>query len=93
MHGENIGSWKLFVAFLKFKYIFSDIEVVEAALDLVLSCCVLHEMNRQNLVKNGLLDKLDAVFDKNKIQGKILAYPDVLLGLSLLHIIIRGSGF
>ena len=28
-------------------------------------------MNRQNLVKNGLLDKLDAVFDKNKIQGMI----------------------
>ena len=25
-------------------------------------------MNRQNLVKNGLLQKLDAVFDKNKIQ-------------------------
>ena len=27
-------------------------------------------MNRQNLVKNGLLDKLDAVFDKCSIQGK-----------------------
>ena len=26
-------------------------------------------MNRQNLVKNGLLDKLDAVFVGNEIQG------------------------
>ena len=49
----------------------------------MLSCCVLHEMNRQNLVKNGLLDKLDAVFDKNKIQGKIWSDPDVVLGLFL----------
>ena len=37
----------------------------------MLSCCVLHEMNRQNLVKNGLLDKLDAVFVGNEIQGNV----------------------
>ena len=28
-------------------------------------------MNRQNLVKNGLLDKLDAVFVRNEIQGNV----------------------
>lgn len=45
-----------------------ELQVTQATLDFVLSCCVLHEMNRQNLVKNGLLDKLDAVFDKCSIQ-------------------------
>jgi len=44
-------------------------EVIESTLDYVLSCCVLHEMNRQNLVKNGLLDKLDGVFVGNEIQA------------------------
>ena len=44
-------------------------EVIESTLDFVLSSCVLHEMNRQNLMKNGLLEKLDSVFDQNKIQG------------------------
>ena len=28
-------------------------------------------MNRQNLVKNGLLDKLDGVFVGNEIQGNV----------------------
>ena len=53
-------------------YVFSEAEVVQATLDMILSCCVLHEMNRQNLVKNGLLQKLDAVFDKNEIQGDFI---------------------
>ena len=48
---------------------FTEKEIIESTLDFVLSCCVLHEMNRQNLVKNGLLEKLDSVFDTNKIQG------------------------
>ena len=39
-----------------------------ASLDMVLSCCVLHEMNRQNLVKNGILDKLVAVVDAHPLQ-------------------------
>ena len=58
---------------LKYSYqnLFPDSAVIEATLDLVLSCCVLHEMNRQNLMKNGLLDRLDAVFDKHKVQGKV----------------------
>lgn len=50
---------------------FSENEVIESTLDYVLSCCVLHEMNRQNLVKNGLLDKLDGVFVGNEIQGNV----------------------
>lgn len=43
-------------------------EVIQATLDMILSCCVLHELNRQNLIKNGLLEKLDAVHEKNEIQ-------------------------
>ena len=49
----------------------SDNEVIQATLDLALSCCVLHEINRQNLVKNGLLDRLDLVVDNNEIQGDL----------------------
>lgn len=36
-------------------------EVCQAALDLVLICCVRHEANRVALVNSGLLDKLDMV--------------------------------
>ena len=42
-------------------------KLVEATLDLVLSCCVLHEMNRQNLVRNGLLDRLDEVVNDHPV--------------------------
>ena len=38
-------------------------ELVAATLDCVLNCCVRHEQNRQNLVRNGLLDKVDAVLE------------------------------
>ena len=58
-------------------------------MDFVLSCCVLHEMNRQNLVKNGLLDKLDAVFDKCSIQGK--AHFRTNIDLSVLPYFERES--
>ena len=40
-------------------------------------------MNRQNLVKNGLLDKLDAVFDKCSIQGK--ANYRTIIGLAVFE--------
>ena len=63
-------------------YVFSEAEVVQATLDMILSCCVLHEMNRQNLVKNGLLQKLDAVFDKNEIQGDFIFDLNVFFNLS-----------
>ena len=38
-----------------------DSEVIKASLDAVLSAIVLHEMNRQNLVKNNLLSRLVGV--------------------------------
>jgi len=41
--------------------------VVEASLDLALSAIVLHEMNRQNLMKNNLLDKLLPVVESHPV--------------------------
>ncbi len=38
-----------------------DERLVSASLELALNCCVRHEQNRQNLVRNGLLDHLDRV--------------------------------
>jgi len=46
----------------------SSSAVQSAALDMVLSCCVLHEMNRQNLVKNGILEKLAAIVKDHPLQ-------------------------
>lgn len=45
----------------------SEKVLVEASLDMALSCCVRHEQNRQNLVKNGLLDCLDGVVDNHPV--------------------------
>lgn len=46
----------------------SEPGAASAALDVVLSCCVLHETNRQNMVANGLLDRLDDLVDANPVQ-------------------------
>ena len=45
-----------------------DPDVQAASLDMTLSCCVLHEMNRQNLVKNGLLEKLQSVVERHPVK-------------------------
>ena len=42
-----------------------DDEMVAAGLEVVLAVCVRHEQNRQNLVKNKILDYLDKVYDKH----------------------------
>ena len=44
-----------------------DPKVIEASLDLALSAIVLHEMNRQNLVKNNLLEKLSNLADQHPL--------------------------
>jgi len=44
-----------------------DPTVIEASLDLALSAIVLHEMNRQNLVKNNLLEKLSHLADQHPL--------------------------
>ena len=42
-----------------------DFEMVAAGLEVTLAVCVRHEQNRQNLVKNKILDYLDKVYDKH----------------------------
>ena len=46
----------------------SEPAAVSAGLSLTHAVCVRHEINRQNLVKNGLLDRLDKVFDSHTAQ-------------------------
>ncbi len=41
----------------------SDVDLVSSSLELALNCCVRHEQNRQNLVRNGLLSHLDKVLE------------------------------
>lgn len=43
-------------------------EMVTATLDMALSACVCHEHNRQNLVRNRLLNCLDTVFTSHSVQ-------------------------
>ena len=42
-----------------------DAEMVAAGLDVALASCVRHEQNRQNLMRNKILDYLDKVYDKH----------------------------
>ncbi len=44
-----------------------DRDLSAASLECVLNCCVRHEHNRQNLVRNGLLEHLDAVYDDEPV--------------------------
>ena len=39
-----------------------------ATLNCTLNCCVRHEANRVNLVKNGLLTHLDPLFDEYPVE-------------------------
>ncbi len=39
-----------------------------ASLELALNCCVRHEQNRQNLVRNGLLAHLDKLADGEPVR-------------------------
>ena len=60
----------------------NDFEMVAAGLEVVLAVCVRHEQNRQNLVRNKILDYLDKVYDNHSesvaciwqalVQGKFL---------------------
>ena len=43
----------------------SDEEMIAAGLEVTLAVCVRHEQNRQNLMKNKILDYLDKVYDKH----------------------------
>ena len=46
----------------------SDPDLSSATLEWTLNCCVRHEMNRQNLVTNGLLSHLDPLVATSPVQ-------------------------